>query len=73
MKVNGFVESKGHLAFAGGSAGTVEFFTHDGAVYRAPVSNAIMPDGYRTGRFECSLKMFENFRGVILNGFDWSA
>ena len=29
-----------------------ELFRRGGSVYRAPVSNAVMPDGFRCGRWE---------------------
>jgi hypothetical protein len=44
-------QSKGHIAFS--HDGQSELFGRDGQIYIAPVSNVIMPDGYRCGRWEC--------------------
>ena len=41
-------KSEGHLGFADG----FEFFLRNGNLYQAPLSDVIMPDGYRTGRWE---------------------
>lgn len=43
--------STGSLAVVNG----LEFFVREGGVYRAPVTNVVMPDGFRAGRFECTL------------------
>ncbi len=49
-----YPKSQGHFAFVeshdGGEAS--ELFIRNGELYRAPVGNAIMPDGYRSGRWE---------------------
>lgn len=46
-------KSEGHLFFAEfEDFGKYEYFLRDGCIWRAPVSNVIMPDGYRCGRFE---------------------
>ena len=69
-------ESKGHLFWAsrtecGGELTlNTEFFVRDGYVFRAPMSNAVMPDGYRVGRYECTIKLFEKFKDTILSSFD---
>lgn len=70
------MESKGHICFAKRYTDTemletVEFFDRDGVVFRAPFSDVIMPDGYRTGRRECSRELFEKYRGILLGGFDY--
>lgn len=69
------MESKGHICFAkryiGEMLDTTEFFERDGNVFRAPISDAIMPDGYRTGRFECSKELFDRFKPMLLSGFDY--
>jgi len=44
--------SKGHLAWEGGS----EWYVRDGEIYRAPERAPVMPDGYRSGRWQCSLR-----------------
>ena len=49
-------KSKGHLAFWG----DYEMYDYQGAVYRAPVDNPIMPDGRRCGRWECNYTAFLN-------------
>lgn len=69
-------ESNGHLFWAshtecnGELTINTEFFVRDNKVFRAPMSNAVMPDGYRVGRFECSKELFDKFKNVILSSFD---
>lgn len=47
-------KSKGHIAFIDGN----EFFKNDsGELIRAPISDAIMPNGRRTGRWEAPAHM----------------
>jgi hypothetical protein len=42
-------KSEGHLAFVGGK----EYYRHaDGSLHQAPISNPVMPDGRRSGRWE---------------------
>lgn len=56
-------KSQGHIEFAG----QFEFFQRaDGGVYRAKVSDPIMTDGCRFGRWECSRPHFDRFRDVIV-------
>lgn len=54
-------KSKGHLEFRLGPNGLQEYFIKWGEVYRAPISDAIMTDGYRTGRWECSIRHWEQY------------
>jgi hypothetical protein len=63
--------SIGHIAFATGSAGVVEFFVRDGSVYRTPASACIMSDGYRCGRWECTLQHWSHYSPTILGAFDF--
>jgi len=77
-------KSKGHICFAQTAINEfcfdyVEFFERLGEsplldyelqVFRAPVTNVIMPDGYRCGRWECSRKHFDQYKNVILGTFD---
>ena len=52
-------KSKDHLRFIRDT----EYFSRDGSMYRSSVSNPVMTDGYRCGRWECydrdTLKFFE--------------
>ena len=43
-------KSKGHRGFILG----YEYYVHhfNGHLYRAPIANPVMPDGYRAGRWE---------------------
>jgi hypothetical protein len=69
-------ESKGHLFWAayteaGGELTTnIEFYVRDGEVFRAPMSNAIMPDGYRVGRWECKKELFDKYKDMLLASYD---
>lgn len=63
-------KSKGHICFGINAGNSTEFYQRDNEVYRAPVGNPIMPDGYRCGRWECSIVHFHRFEQVILSGFD---
>jgi len=56
--------SAGHLDFFG----DYEYFSRIGwsrEVYKAPRSDAIMPNGYRTGRWECTYDQWELTRTFI--------
>jgi len=61
------VESAGHLAWVRPEGGgeVLEYFVRCGDVLRAPISCVVMPDGYRCGRFECPLSMWERMREMI--------
>jgi len=54
-------KSKGHIVTVNGK----EYFDRGGEVYRAPLSSVIMPDGYRSGRWECSRSHFDTFREFV--------
>lgn len=56
--------SSGHIVAT--SDGTTEFYARDGEVYRAPMASPVMTDGYRCGRWECSLSHFGHYRNVIV-------
>lgn len=45
-------KSKGHLAFVAFRGQEWELFVRDGSIFRAPASAPVMPDGYRSGRWE---------------------
>lgn len=45
-------KSKDHIAFVTTENGTYELFRKGGGIYRAPLSDVVMPDGNRTGRWE---------------------
>ena len=68
------INSKNHICWTqhtkDGLTFNTEFFVRNGEVLRAPISNAVMPDGYRAGRWECSKEHFDKFKDVILSGFD---
>lgn len=49
---------------------TTEFFERNGNIFRAPLSNAVMPDGFRTGRLECNTELWKQYGGMILGAFD---
>jgi hypothetical protein len=53
-------KSKGHIKFIWNN--TYEYYDRDGEVYLAPIHNPIMPDGYRSGRWECSRSHYEIFK-----------
>lgn len=59
-------KSRGHICFAFG--GQVEFYEQGGLVYRAPTHNAFDIWGRRHGRFECTRKLFDRNRDLILGG-----
>lgn len=57
-------KSKRHLGFFG----DYEYFDRlNAGVYKAHRSDVIMPDGYRTGRWECTSKHW-SFTESILRG-----
>ena len=70
------MNSNGHICWAqqiecnGEITTNHEFFMRDGNIFTAPMSNALMPDGYRVGRFECTKKAFDEFKHIILSRFD---
>lgn len=45
--------------------GKFEFFERNCSIYKAPMSNAIMPDGFRSGRFECYAHAWESHAKVL--------
>ena len=59
-------KSVGHICFA--FEDKVEFYAHDGEVYRANTDNPLQTDGRRHGRWECSREHFDRFRDVIVGG-----
>ena len=66
-------KSKGHRCFcrpAGlqSSTPTVEYFEKGGEIFRAPVSNPVMTDGYRCGRFECHSRQWGHLASLMFNG-----
>jgi hypothetical protein len=68
-------ESKGHICFASyhdtpDTVRWVEFFRRNCQVYIAPMLNAIMPDGYRSGRWECDEASWVAFANVILDRYE---
>jgi len=55
-------KSTNHLFFYS----TFEYFTHENAVYRAPIANPIMRNGYRNGaRFEGYLHSLPLLKKVL--------
>lgn len=64
------MESKGHICFVRiyrnpECVDMVEYFERNGDVFRAPMSCVIMPDGYRVGRFECPVRMWDQLKELI--------
>ncbi len=55
-------KSKGHICFND----NFEFYQCGNQVYRAALSNVIDIEGYRFGRWECSVPMFNRFKDMIL-------
>lgn len=67
-------KSKGHICFAtkrnnNGALEEIEFFEKEGHVYIASITDAIMPDGYRTGVWECSTGMFYHYKSMLLERY----
>jgi hypothetical protein len=68
-------ESKRHIVWAQGLecngelATTYEYCERNGDVYRAPLSSVVMPDGYRVGRWECSLSMWARYKDMLLKQY----
>lgn len=52
--------SLGHVAFVD----DYEYYTCSDQLYKAPVSAVIMPNGYRSGRWECTLDHAKNYPSV---------
>ena len=64
------MESRGHLCWVRihlnpECSDLVEYFERDGEVKRAHVSEAVMPDGYRTGRFECKMSQWGFLKSLL--------
>ncbi len=55
-------QSQGHLAY---DSNGNEWYERDGEVYRAPVYRPVMTDGYRCGRWECSMEHAARFPGLF--------
>lgn len=70
------MNSKGHILWAqltecnGNITTNHEFFIRDNNIFKAPMSDVVMPDGYRVGRFECNKEQFYRFKDVILSRYD---
>ena len=67
-------KSSGHICFAQSQSipdfvETFEFFERKGEIYRAKISDAIMPDGFRTGRFEAKTEIFNKYKETVLSGY----
>jgi len=68
-------ESKEHIVWAqslgcnGEPVTTYEYYSRDGEVYRAPISSVVMPDGYRSGRWECSLDKWHQYKDMLLKPY----
>lgn len=63
-----FERSKGSIGlyFDDCSNQWIEYFTDGKEVWRAPISNVLdCRTGYRVGRWECSLEMFEAKRNTL--------
>ena len=54
-------KSEGHKLFTG----NYEYFERNGMIRKASIEAEIMPDGYRTGRFECYPHQWETCKRVI--------
>jgi hypothetical protein len=55
------IKSNGHLCFLG----VFEYYLVDDLVLRSPISNCVMPDGYRSGQFECSLELAKCYQDSV--------
>ena len=56
-------KSKGHICFNG----EFEFYERNGEVYKAPINAGnVFQNGYRFGRWECSINQFNLFKDFIL-------
>ena len=42
-----------------------EYFQRDGIIFQAPLSNVVMPDGYRCGRFLCNASRWNEAEQLI--------
>ena len=54
-------KSKGHLSFFG----NYEYFEFNSVVFKAHKSDVVMPDGYRTGRWECTMSHWPLTKSVL--------
>lgn len=52
VNVEALEKSKGHLCWWITEDGVWEYFVRGADIYRAPHYAPVMPDGYRTGRWE---------------------
>ena len=62
-------KSKGFICFAIDGRIKNEFYLRDGEVFRAPMEAPIMSDGFRCGRWECSLANWERFKAFLLKPY----
>jgi len=53
-------KSIGHIKFSNEQ----EFYIYKGDVYRCNISTPVI-NGYRMGRWECTIKQYERFKDVI--------
>ena len=58
-------KSKGHLFFIAVDNYKKEYFERNNQIYSAPTSNVIMPDGYRTGRWEVRKEQLDTLKSFI--------
>jgi hypothetical protein len=54
-------KSQGHMRFIG----SYEYYEVDGQVYAAHVDRPVMPDGRRSGRWECPMHLADSQLSVI--------
>lgn len=57
-------KSSGHICFNG----NYEYFSYEGEIYKAPLSNCINVQGFRDGRWECSVshaKLYPKVYGFL--------
>ena len=59
-------KSNGHFLFLG----KYEFFIRSGDLYQAVSANPIMPDGSRSGRWACPIRMAYDHLKTIIDTFD---
>ena len=61
------MDSKGHLCwlYRGEVEEPIEYFERDGEVRKAPASDVIMPDGYRSGRWVCNAGSYQKLLELL--------
>ncbi len=59
-------KSGGHILFLG----KYEFFNRGGALYQAESANHIFPDGFRSERWVCPIRMAESHLERVIDTFD---